>query len=149
MKIEKVSLSRTIPTGPYMNDKIGMEATLEPGENESDALHALSGRIEKWHKENAAHLYQESSTAVYSVPNGVTPGAEPIATYKYRPEVIGIISKDHEKIEIAIDNAETADDLKKIKAHYEFLPASLINHYNKRLQELTTGRPQNFTDGLE
>src|ERR1700683_655117 len=60
MKIVSVSLSCTIPTGAFMNDKVGMEATLEPGESEFEALHALSSRIERWHKENKPHLYQES-----------------------------------------------------------------------------------------
>ena len=60
MKITTVSLSRTIPTGAYMNDKIGLEATLEDGEPYQSALNQLNSLITEWHKKANPHLYQES-----------------------------------------------------------------------------------------
>lgn len=149
MKIEKVSLSRTIPTGPYMNDKIGMEATLEPGENESDALHALSGRIEKWHKENAPHLYQDSTSLPFVHTNHAHKDIFLSEVTTYHSVTLPIISKDKEKIEIAIDNAESVEELKIIKKAYELMPASCLTQYNKRMAELSSGKPTNFTEGLE
>ncbi len=61
MKIEKVSISRTIPTGPYMNDKIGMEASLEDGETPEAALSELNKRVTEWHKAEHPRLYQNGA----------------------------------------------------------------------------------------
>lgn len=147
--MKTVNCHRKYPiTTNFLDTMLEHSVVIEEGETKLDAYRRGLKELDQIAAELRKEANTESSIAVYSVPNGVTPGAEPIATYKYRPEVIGIISKDHEKIEIAIDNAETADDLKKIKAHYEFFPASLINHYNKKMQELTTGRPNDFTEGL-
>lgn len=142
MKIEKVIISRTIPTGPYMNDKIGIEASLEPGESESEVLAILSKKIDSWHRQANPHLYQESSefTPIYkggTIDKPNTNGPIPI------------ISKDKERIEIAIDNAETIDDLRNVKAKYDLMPASLLKSYNKKMAELSSERPKNFTEGLE
>jgi hypothetical protein len=49
MKIVTVSLSRTIPTGPYANVKIGMEGTLEGEESPFDALDKLKRLIDNWY----------------------------------------------------------------------------------------------------
>ncbi len=57
MKITTVSLSRTIPTGAYMNDKITMEASLHPGESHETVLDNLSHLINDWHKKANPHLY--------------------------------------------------------------------------------------------
>ena len=106
-----------------MNDTIRMEATLEQGESESDVLHALSARIEKWHKENSPHLYQEPSQHYH--------GLGPIPEHQ-KPDPIPIISKDHEKIEIAIDNATTLEDLQKIKESHPLMTVPLMTLWNNK-----------------
>lgn len=129
MKITTVSLSRTIPTGPYMNDKVGMEATLEEGESESDALHTLSARIEKWHKENSPHLYQES--------NPITSGYVSVALPIQVPEIYyteQIPSTD------VLSLIQTAADLETLKS-FKVIAGSpgneeLYKAYNSRVKEL-------------
>lgn len=79
MKITTVSLSRTIPTGPYMNDKIGMEATLEPTDTPESVLDKLSQLINDFHKSSN----QENQPPPIS--------ERPFA---YRQETIPTISKD-------------------------------------------------------
>jgi hypothetical protein len=74
MKITTVSLSRTIPTGAYENLKVGMEADLESGESEFDALNKLSHLINDWYGKQYREgipdklLVGQGSTKVFSEP---------------------------------------------------------------------------------
>jgi hypothetical protein len=137
MTIEKVTYQKTYSIGPYLTDRVGFEATPngKPSDDPSEMLTMLEEIADAWHKKAHPHLYQESKT-------------DSLPLEARGMNYVPIISKDKEKIEIAIDNAETIEDLNKVKEFYEFLPASLISHYNKRIQELSSGRPGNFTDGL-
>jgi len=146
MKIEKVTYQKTYSIAPYLTDRVGFEATPEgkPDEDPKEMLSFLEGMADAWHKKAHPHLYPDLS--------GIKQDGN--ETFISKPDLgnvpysLPIISKDKEKIEIAIDNADTVDELKDVKTVYPLIPASLINHYNKRMQELTAGRPQNFTDGL-
>lgn len=137
MKITTVSLSRTIPTGPYMNDKIGMEATLEEGESESDALHTLSARIEKWHKENSPHLYQDDKQPFIPgtdfpphMKTEITFGPPPVIDY-------GKHSQNPEDILEEIKSASSLEILKSFKV-IAGSPGNeeLYKAYNSRVKEL-------------
>ena len=136
MKITTVSLSRTIPTGAYMNDKIGIEASLEPGESESDVLHLLSARIEKWHKEANPHLYQDKGHPSFEE-LGYTPGPTTHLTPSVSPIEINI---NHERIQIAIENATDPEELRHVKFDHPLMPASLMLAYNSKMEELTNGK---------
>lgn len=142
MKIEKVTYQKTYSIGPYLTDRVGFEATLEKDETPDEALGWLKMQADDWHREANPHLYQD--TKDITLPQyDRTPSYMPL-----EPGILPTISRDKERLEITIDNAETPEDLKAIKADNPLLPASLINHYNKRMTDLTAGRPQNFTDGL-
>lgn len=58
MTIKSISYSKTIPTGPYMNEKIGIEADLGENESPEEALTKASMLIDKWHRESNPQLYQ-------------------------------------------------------------------------------------------
>lgn len=53
MQIIKVSYERIFPLAPYVNEKIGFEATIDgSAESEKDALNKLKQIAEEWHKSN-------------------------------------------------------------------------------------------------
>lgn len=54
-------------------------------------------------------------------------------TYGPTPE----INRQHERIQIAIENAKTLDELKATKIAGLAVPASLVNLYNQKLELLT------------
>lgn len=130
MKITTVSLSRTIPTGAYMNDKIGLEASLDLGESESDVLHLLSARIEKWHKEANPHLYKE-----HEYMRGVqeTSGQLPPTQVTFGPAPE--INLQHERLQIEIENCQSLDDLRAFEFDNPVIPFPVLQYYNKRVEE--------------
>lgn len=144
-EITKICHGLTIGDLKFGNARPGVvEATLKPGETMEEALDELDERLNAWHRKRYPHLYQEEK--------GWTPWADFPPHMKtevtFSNGALPIISRDKEKIEIAIDNAESVEELKIIKKAYELMPASCLIQYNKKMAELTTGRPQNFTDGL-
>ena len=52
MKIERVSYQKAYVIGPYLQEKVGFEATLDPGEFPENALKVLQDIADQWHKEN-------------------------------------------------------------------------------------------------
>lgn len=142
MKIDKISFVKTFATGPYLNDKVGIEISLDEGDDSGTALDIAKKTVEQWHQSANPHLYQERKE--WTLGTDLAPHMKTEISYGPIP----IISKETEKLEIAIDNAETEDQLKKIKEDNPVMPFPILTYYNKRMAELTTGRPQNFTDGL-
>lgn len=138
MKITTVSLSRTIPTGPYMNDKIGMEASVEDGDTPERVLNELLLQIDQWHRQANPHLHKEheSMRGVQTTFEQLkyTPGPTTHLTPSIAPLEINI---QHERIQIGIENAAAVEELKAVKADHPLMPASLMNAYNKKMEELT------------
>lgn len=124
MKITVVSLSRTIPTGPYMNDKITMEASLHPGESHETVLDNLSHLINEWHKKANPHLYQELGPA------------QPVRSFTPQqtgPAVIETIDyKKWDQFEIAIENAQTLEELETIVRSTDTFPGKLLSIINAK-----------------
>lgn len=150
--LKDVSYNKGYVIGPYLQERPGANADviIEEGEDQEEcalkALHYLKSITDKFHKEANPHLY----------PNLAGINQDGNETIRLHQEVttafpggIPIISKDKEKIEIAIDNAESVEELKIIKKAYELMPACCLTQYNKKLAELNSGSPKNFTDGLE
>lgn len=147
MNIEKVTYQKTYSIGPYLTDRVGFEASIPNDMPTNFALSTLEQMADAWHKEAHPHLYQEKDKLKQDEWTREYPPIEHWKIPKDGP--LPIISKDKEKIEIAIDNAESVEELKIIKKAYELMPASCLSQYNKRMTELTSGKPKNFTDGLE
>jgi hypothetical protein len=135
MKITTVSLSRTIPTGPYMSDKVTMEASVHGGESHETVLDNLSHLINDWHRKANPHLHQEPEMTRFPPQLGVV------------AEAIPVISKDKEKIEIYIDNATSLEELQGMKD--ECWKHDLSANYITKFNELNNGRPSEFSEGLD
>lgn len=63
MKPKSISYSKTIPTGQYQNEKIGIEFDLDDTDNPEEALSRAKALVEKWHRENNPQLYQDTETS--------------------------------------------------------------------------------------
>lgn len=137
MKITKITYQKAFITGPFLQERIGFEAeVIEEIQSVPDALAQLKGMAEDFHKQSNPHLYQESKTA-----EGV------IAEFTRQSLGIPVISKESERLEIQIDNAQTLEDLSTIKEACG--KAGLVSEYMKKLNELMTGRPKDFTENLD
>lgn len=153
--LKDVGYNKGYVIGPYLQERPGANADviIEEGEDQEacalKALHYLKSITDKFHKEANPHLYQEASGNYIQPPKyeqSQTSSIPPVQTPAWS---IPVISKDFERIEIEIDNAETPEELKAIKSKYELMPASCLTQYSKKLAELQSGRPQNFSDGLD
>lgn len=139
--IEKVAYGVTIGDLKFGNVRPGVvEATLKPGATLEDALDELDDRLIAWHKKRYPHLYSA---------NEGRPTVEELSYVRGLLEPLPTISKDFEKLEIAIDNAETVDELKDVKTVYPLMPEIMIDMYNKKMEQLLSGRPANFTENLD
>lgn len=136
MKITKVTYQKTYSIGPYLTDRVGFEADLSEDwarvegelkwETPEMVLSNLRKMADEWHKKENQHLYEErivptTKDSFFHEPTSPSP----------------IINIQHEKIQIAIENAKTLDELKDIKTVHPLLPVPLMEVYNKRLKELS------------
>lgn len=148
MTIKTVTYQKTYSIGPYLTEKIGFEATPDEiyGDDPLGMLSMLEERADEWHKKAHPHLYQEPREDFFI--------AAGIPTEKFKQDLrqsqsaIPIISKDIERMEIDIDNAKTIEDLQALKEKYLIFPVPVLKLYNKKIEELSTGRPSDFTEGL-
>ena len=132
MKIDKVTFQTTYNIGPFLNVKVGFEASVSDGENEFAALTTLKQTADEWHKLEYPHLYQEQS----GVPFVKTPIENFISHPQHVPPPIEI-NLQHERISIAIENSTTVSDLQKVKEKNPLLTPKLIECWNLKMAELT------------
>lgn len=64
MKITKVTYQKTYPTGQYANEKIGLEADIEDGEDIQFVVCNLKHECDQIHQKNNPRLYQEQETTI-------------------------------------------------------------------------------------
>lgn len=125
MKITTISYSKTIPTGPYMNERIGIEAELEENELPEAALSKAKLLIDKWHIENNPQLYAD----VLHGRNGsdeLFTSAKDNATFITQPIGLSIESiqscksiKELEIYELLIDKTKDQELKRKLFMAYE------------------------------
>jgi len=58
MNITSVNYNRTYAIGPFLNEKIGVEATIEPGDNPIEVLKSLKELADNFNKVANPHLEQ-------------------------------------------------------------------------------------------
>lgn len=78
MKIEKIFYQKLFPTGAYSNEKIGIEAIVEPGETAEQCLSAAKAKIDEWHKRNNPQDYMADATVAPTIE--VEKDASPVET---------------------------------------------------------------------
>ena len=133
MKITTVSYQKTYSIGPYLTDKIGLEASLDDKESVADVLDNLRGKADEWHKAEHPHLYQESNP-------------EPSLT-RFPPPLTGpavmetIDYKKWDQFEIAIENAQTLEELETIVRSTDTFPVKLLSIINAKREYLKFIRP--------
>jgi hypothetical protein len=93
-------------------------------------------RVRK-HLENAVAILKKEHEGMRGVQetsqhfHGLSPIPE---NQKPQPAEINI---QHERIQIAIENAKTPEELKKVKEDHPIMPVPLMTFYNNKMQQLT------------
>jgi hypothetical protein len=57
MGIIKITYERVFPLAPYVNEKIGVEVDVRPGDNTDREFEYAKSIVERWHKEGNPSLY--------------------------------------------------------------------------------------------
>jgi hypothetical protein len=125
MKITTVTYQKTYSIGPYLTDRIGLEASLDEGESVADILDNLRAKADEWHKAEHPHLYQETKTEMltHEVKGG-------------NPGIIQVDNLPPADYATAIQSAKTLEELKSFKL-IAANDKTLYNAYNQRIKELT------------
>ena len=114
MQLEKVNYQKVFAAAAYQNEKIGLEASIDKGEDPLEVLAELKSIAEKFHKENNPGLYiqtnpepstgtplliQEPRTAVPLIIQdiGTCTSIKTLETYKF-------IAKSNPEIQAAYDS---------------------------------------------
>lgn len=129
MKITTVTYQKSYVIGPFLQEKIGFEAEInefDHGKDTGEILDHLRTLADDWHKKTNPHLY-------HSIDSGPNIQATPNAPTSLSPYEINI---QHERIQIAIENAKTPDELKQVKADHPLMPARLMEYYNTKMAQL-------------
>jgi hypothetical protein len=66
MKIDRISYQKLFPLGVYINERIGMEATLDPEDIAEDKLSELKNMVEFTHKSLNPQLYKNGNEPLIS-----------------------------------------------------------------------------------
>lgn len=133
----------------FLDTTIQAEDERLPGESIEEGIMRVYKQLEVTAGRMRKEANQDSSGLAYVPTTHMHKDVfMPEVTTYYPPGNLPTISRDKERLEIAIDNAETVEGMKMIKEAFPLMPASLIDYYNKKMTELTTGRPDNFTEGL-
>jgi len=124
MKITKAIYQATIPTGAYMNERPGLEAELEEGDDPVKVIRELK------------RLCNQSVNEVF-----VTRTEDKIILEGRDGPVV--IDLNDEKIEIAIENANTIRELEdvKMKHLYPTTTGKLKSAYDAKMNQLKSLQP--------
>lgn len=118
MQIEKVTYQKAFAIGPFLQEKIGVEIQLDGPETPEQALDLAKKIVEDWHRENNPHL-DHSPSATETTYNQLTTKE---------------VNLQHEAIEIAIDNAQSIEELIAMKPSCS--TPQLMKQYSLRVSDL-------------
>jgi hypothetical protein len=137
MQITTVSYQRTYNLGAYNSEKIGLEASIDEGEDIQFAICNLKHECDEIHKKNHPHLYQEQETAFPYNPNNPEYGM-PTTTSNMSQPIDNQQLTQEQKINNLINQSTSKVELEqwKLLAHNSKYP-SLKEAYTNRLNELT------------
>jgi hypothetical protein len=68
MKIDRVSYQKLFPLGVYINERIGVELSLEAGEDAKEALKTARKLVHEYHMEANKELYEKELSKVEEHP---------------------------------------------------------------------------------
>jgi len=126
MSITSVTYSRKYPTGPFLNETIGVEITLEENQDPLEALAEAKKLTDAFHVEANPHLYNGVDAV------GSKPFLEAVTLIDER-ELLPVHDINQEREAVSIENATTLEELATVKPKDK----KLMTAYVKRLQELS------------
>lgn len=109
----------------FLDTVLQSEGMIEEGETRQVALLRVHRELE----ETAVHLRRNAEHPVY--------GKYPLTPDECTPEKPSIIDKSIERLEIAIDNCQSIEELDQLKKDNPLFPARLLESFNKKRKELT------------
>jgi hypothetical protein len=126
MPITSVTYSRKYPTGPFLNETIGVEITLVENQDPLEALAEAKKLTDTFHEQANPHLYDgfTGREVVY---------AETGLPVQFESEQLPITDLSEERTAITIENAQSLEELASVKPKDK----SLMPIYVKKLKELT------------
>lgn len=146
MKVTIVSYQRTYNLGSYNSEKIGLEATIDEGEDVKNVADALRIMCDVMHKENNPHLYQEKDVVKEWMNNPIfyPSTTEPLPTTTISASVYSSYGEpsnpltQEQKIHNLITQSTSLPELEQYKllSNNKKYP-SLKEAYTQRLKELT------------
>ena len=126
MKITNLIYERKYSTAPYENHTLTIGATIEEGEDTSEAFDQLKDKIESWHLAN--QIAEESKKrVVYDLEPVLTKNFETISIHEPTPEP--------DPTEIGIREATTMDELRPFKK--AAMQNGLLIIYMNKMKKLT------------
>lgn len=134
MTIEKVTYQKAFATGPFLQEKIGIEIFVTPDDDADMVFKMAKDRVDAWHKEANPHLYQEGPVE-----------AQPFVRSNYQSSEkelkIEYINTDTTADTLTeIQNALTLEILKTFKVIASSDPSKVLyNAYCQRIKELSNG----------
>jgi len=131
MKVTSINYKKIFPIAQYVNETIGVEVQVDLGEDIDAAYKTAREIVHKWHDDFFVKVNPEYAEFL----NEATRNLNVLPT---RSQFVGnsdnFINLQDEKIEVAIDNARTIEELGALRPG---LPISLNSIYMKKLNELT------------
>ena len=130
MRIDRIIYQKAFVTGPFLQEKIGMEAQIDDGEDVQAKMLTLKNLVEDFHSRNNPGLVVQNGQEEYTVRS-----VADSVPFTYTNKSIPSIDRNAiEKLEIAIDNAPSIEELAKLKD--EAGKQNLTSLYVKRLNQL-------------
>lgn len=138
MTIITIKYEKLMPTGAYMNEKIGFECSIEERENPMEVITKLRELAEQAHKEKYPHLYHEE---INNKKPMIVEHDIHVNSFGNSKVFIPIEKKDPKQLQIQlhIDSINSYTDKERLIKIYAPLvekTPELKEAYNTRLNEL-------------
>lgn len=128
MKIEKINYQRAYVTGPFLQDKLGIEISIDQGLGETPEMaYSLAKEImDNWHKQANPHL---EGTTITDVPG------EPPRTLEI---MNNRIANEEQRIEAIISDINSCTEIKVLESYRLMVKSNerLQNVYNLKMASL-------------
>lgn len=132
MQLEKVNYQKVFATAAYQNEKIGLEASIDKGEDPLEVLAELKSIAEKFHRENNPGLYTQTNP-------------EPFYTVREEPSTGTplLIQEPRTAVPLIIQDIGTCTSIKTLET-YKFIAKSnpeIQAAYDSKYNELQNKQP--------
>lgn len=122
MHINLVTYQKVFPLGAYINEKIGVEISLEAGEDATIALDTARNLVHEYHeKNNPVPIYEDAALPETQVDKGVQPNEK-------------LTKEDKQRLAISsCQDIKTLESYKLIVKKYDYLQPV----YDETMERLT------------